>query len=314
MKIQAGLVLGACAIAFVAGCDVSNPPPGAGLPHSEVRNEVRPRDSGQGVFKKRQADFLNRLRQADPQQRTIDRALLNEHNELGLVIDRSVEMNKIPELMRTVLLQMAREFPDEDLTVLAYAPSTPPRKIGTARLNAKRNINMPETVDDFMQRFGGSQTLDDREAAQYHDRFVSTAEADRDFDNRAYHEGATEYLGRLPDDQFHDAARTAVSQAPPAERSGLLGGIMKALAGGGAGGGSLGGIASMLGLGSSDPNQMSNEDAARLKERPEALQQTVQQKPWFIKAMGNPVVLGALTMAAAKMMSNQRRKGGGGLF
>jgi hypothetical protein len=46
-------------------------------------------------------------------------------------------MNRIPELMRTMLTQMAREFPDQDLTVLAYAPSNPPRKIGTARLDGR---------------------------------------------------------------------------------------------------------------------------------------------------------------------------------
>jgi hypothetical protein len=32
---------------------------------------------------------------------------------------------------------MAKEFPGEDLTVVAYAPSEPPRKIGTAHLNAR---------------------------------------------------------------------------------------------------------------------------------------------------------------------------------
>lgn len=81
--------------------------------------------------------FLNRIREADPQQRTIDRALINEQNELGLILDRSVEMKKIPDLMRTMLDQMARAFPDQDLTVLAYAPSNPPRKIGTAHLDAR---------------------------------------------------------------------------------------------------------------------------------------------------------------------------------
>jgi hypothetical protein len=81
--------------------------------------------------------FLNRIREADPQGRTIDRALINEQNELGLVLDRTVEMDKIPALMRTMLTKMAQEFPGEDLTVLAYTPSNPPRKIGTARLNAQ---------------------------------------------------------------------------------------------------------------------------------------------------------------------------------
>lgn len=188
---------------------------------------------------------------------------------------------------------------------------------------------MPGNVDDFIKRFGSEGTLDDREAAQYHDRFVSTDDNDRDFDNKAYHEGATEYLGKLPDDQFQNAARNAVSQAPPQEREGLLGGLLGALGGagalgglgglGGAGGdsgaggaGGLGQIAKMLGLGSTDPRQMDDEDAAKLmnyarKQNPDALRQTVEEKPWFVKAMGNPVVMGALTMAAAKLLSNQRR-------
>lgn len=169
---------------------------------------------------------------------------------------------------------------------------------------------MPGTVDDFMSRFGGNQTVDDREAAQYHDRFVSPKPEDRDFDYQTYHQSATEYLGKLPDDEFQQAARSAVAQAPPEERNGLLGGLLGALAGGGGG---LGAIASMLGLGSTDPNKMSEEDAARVmnyarRERPEALQKVVEEKPWFVKAMGNPVVLGALTLAAAKLLQNQRRR------
>ncbi len=196
---------------------------------------------------------------------------------------------------------------------------------------------MPDTVDDFMKRFGGEGTVDDREAQKYHDRFVSTDDNDRDFDNKAYQEGASEYLGKLPDDQFQKAARSAVAQTPPEEREGLLGGLLSALggaAGGGgntgggfgsgaggmagalgglAGAGGLGGIAKMLGLGSTDPKQMSEDDAAKLmnyarKENPEALRQTVREKPWFVKALGNPIVMGALTMAAAKMLNNQRRR------
>jgi len=46
-------------------------------------------------------------------------------------------MDKIPSLMRSMLVQMARAFPGRDLTVLAYTPSNPPRKIATARLNAR---------------------------------------------------------------------------------------------------------------------------------------------------------------------------------
>jgi hypothetical protein len=172
---------------------------------------------------------------------------------------------------------------------------------------------MPGTVDDFMQRFGGGGTMDESDAAQYHDRFVSTHPNDRDFDSNTYHQAATQYLGKLPDDKFHEAARNAVTQVPPQERAGLLGTLMGALGGTeNAGGGGLGGIASMLGLGSTDPNKMSPDDAAKLmnyarKEQPDALQQTVAQKPWFVKAMGNPIVMGALAAAAAKLLSSQRK-------
>jgi hypothetical protein len=178
---------------------------------------------------------------------------------------------------------------------------------------------MAGNVDDFMRRFGGEGTLDDREAAKYHDRFVSTHDDDRDFDNKTYHEGATEYLGKLPDSEFRSAARNAVSQAPPQEREGLLGTILGALGGSTAGGGGaaaglggLSGIAKMLGLGSTDPRQMDDDDAAKLmnyarKERPEVLRQTVEEKPWFVKAMGNPIVMGALGVVAAKLLGNRRR-------
>jgi hypothetical protein len=178
---------------------------------------------------------------------------------------------------------------------------------------------MPETVDDFMRRFGGGGTVDDEDAVKYHDRFISTRREDRHFDNRAYHDAATEYLGKLPDDQFRNAARNAVAQAPPQEKAGLLGGLLSAISGsaGSAGAstdaGGLAGIASMLGLSSTDPNKMSEDDAARVmnyarKENPDALRQTVEEKPWFVKALGNPVVMGALTLAAAKLLSNRGKK------
>jgi len=102
---------------------------------TEQERAAKP-ESTQGL-QQRQMAFLNRIREADPQQRTIDRALINEQNELGLILDRSVEMQKIPDLMRTMLEQMAREFPNQDLTVLAYTPSNRPQKIGTAQLDAR---------------------------------------------------------------------------------------------------------------------------------------------------------------------------------
>lgn len=117
----------------LAGCDA--PPSANTASPAEDNRSTQPANLPK--LKQRQMAFLNRIRQADPQNGTIDRALLNEQNELGLILDRRVEMDKIPALMRSLMTEMAREFPGQDLTVIAYAPSNPPRKIGTARLNAR---------------------------------------------------------------------------------------------------------------------------------------------------------------------------------
>jgi hypothetical protein len=98
-------------------------------------------------------------------------------------------------------------------------------------------------------------------------------------------------LGKLPDDQFHQAAQNAIRQMPQQDRAGLLGTLM-----GARGGDGLGGLAKMLGLGSTDPNQMRADDAAKMmnyarKQEAQALQQAAAEKPWFVKAMGNPVVM-----------------------
>ncbi len=88
-------------------------------------------------LRQQQVDFLHRLREADPRYQTIDKAVLNEQNELGVILNRHVEMDAVRPLMRTLLTQMAQAFPRQDLTVIAYAPSEPPMKIGTARLHAR---------------------------------------------------------------------------------------------------------------------------------------------------------------------------------
>jgi len=190
---------------------------------------------------------------------------------------------------------------------------------------------MAGTLEDFISSFTGGAAANPNAAEQYHDRFVSTDENDRDFDNQAYQQGAADYLEKLPDDQFQNAARNAVSQVAPQQREDLLGGLLSSLGGAGAmggrgmggggvtdmlgglaGAGGLAGLAKMLGLGTTDPGKMSEDDAAKVinyarKENPDALRQAVQEKPWFVKAMGNPVVIGALTMAATRLLSNRRR-------
>ena len=39
-------------------------------------------------------------------------------------------------------------------------------------------------------------------------------------------------------------------------------------------------------------------------QHPDVMQQAVQQQPWLMKAMGNPIVMGALGLIAAKMMKS----------
>lgn len=182
---------------------------------------------------------------------------------------------------------------------------------------------MANTLDDFLNLFGGDTAADERQAAQYHERFVSTKPEDTQFDNDAYNDAMSEQLKTLPDDQFQEIAKNSLAQTPPQERQDLIGtllgalggagglsGVMGGLAGGGAAGG-LAGIAKMLGLGSTDPARMTNDDAAKVmnyarNENPELIRQTVAEKPWFVKAMGNPIVMGALAMAAAKLLRGRR--------
>ena len=79
---------------------------------------------------------------------------------------------------------------------------------------------MPETVDDFMRRFGGVGTVDDEDAVKFHERFISTRPEDRHFDNRAYHDATTEYLGKLPDDQFREGSPKCRCASAAAEKGG----------------------------------------------------------------------------------------------
>jgi len=120
---------------LLASCDTRQSISSSNAPPAEQNRVPQPDDRSN--FKQRQLAFLNRIREADPQQRTIDRAMLNEQNELGIILDGNVAMDRIPDLMRMMLTEMAREFPGQDLMVLAYTPSNPPRKIGTARLDGR---------------------------------------------------------------------------------------------------------------------------------------------------------------------------------
>jgi len=130
-------VIGCCSLGLVLLCALWSPHGAAlvgwyGPP--PVQAQDRPAAS---ELRQRQAAFLHRLRQADPRYQTIEKAVLNENNELGVILNRQVEMDAVRPLMKTLLIQMAKAFRGQNLTVIAYTPSEPPMKIGTARLNAR---------------------------------------------------------------------------------------------------------------------------------------------------------------------------------
>lgn len=154
-------VLAAASLMAIVGCGpapapprtTQNPPPQQPTSTPQVRvntgpadsgsnpggyaNAPRPNANGGGSQRQHRMEFLNRIRQADPQFKTIDRAVMNDQNELGLILDRSVNLDDVPKLLQAMLTQLAKEFPNEDHDVIAYTPSNPPLKVGSAHLDAR---------------------------------------------------------------------------------------------------------------------------------------------------------------------------------
>lgn len=143
---------------------------------------------------------------------------------------------------------------------------------------------MPGTVDDFIQRFGNRESMDDQDAAHFADRFASTDPQDSHFDTHAFSSGASEYLGRLPDPQFQQAAQSAYANASPAQQQGLLGSLTRALQNRGVDLGSV--------FGGRAPNQMNPDQYAQAvnyarQQHPEVINDVVREqpgssKPWAI--------------------------------
>jgi hypothetical protein len=151
-RVRSALVVGIVAL-FISSCSPPvDEPQGAAAPPSDYQVGRGSSASTMGTQREHQAAFLQRIRNSDPQFRAIERAVFNERNELGVVLDRTVEMDSVPQLMRSLLTQMAREFPGQDLTILAYAPADPPMRLGVARLDA-RTRQMTYTADRPQQRY-----------------------------------------------------------------------------------------------------------------------------------------------------------------
>ena len=62
-----------------------------------------------------------------------------------------------------------------------------------------------------------------------------------------------------------------------------------------------------LGLPSLSPHQLGPDEYARVanytrNNHPDVMEEQVRSQPWFVKAMGNPMVMGALGVIASKML------------
>jgi hypothetical protein len=122
-------------LASLSACHRSNPAAESPTPsEQQVRAERTARTPDET---QRQWNYLNRIRQSESLYTLIDRTLLDDQNHVGIVLFSSVTPEKIPDLMRQVMTKMAQEFPQTDLTLDVYQSTTPPKKLGTAKLTGQ---------------------------------------------------------------------------------------------------------------------------------------------------------------------------------
>ena len=81
-------------------------------------------------------DYLNRIRQADAYD-GIGRTRVDDQNQLGVVLAADLKPEQIEELMKKALEALAEKFPAQEMTLDAYAPTNPLRKLGTARYSVQ---------------------------------------------------------------------------------------------------------------------------------------------------------------------------------
>ena len=120
---------------FVAACQ--KPEPAAEAPTPSVQQQRAKRAAEVPASTQRHWTFLNRIRQEDAYSGALHRTMLNEQNQLGLVLYSTVALETVPDLMRQVMTEMAKEFPNEEVTVAVYQVAVPPKRIGTAHLDGK---------------------------------------------------------------------------------------------------------------------------------------------------------------------------------
>lgn len=169
----------------------------------------------------------------------------------------------------------------------------------TSASSQQFNLDDDSSVQDFMSRFSDPHTyVAPDEASQQFDRFTQSGHPE-------FQQAAGSYLSQMDPSHFAQAAQNL----DPQQRAGLAGTLLGALQSAGI---NLGGLGQLLGLSTNDPQQMGPQDLGRLagyaqQNAPQVLQQTAREQPFFMKALGNPLVQGALAVMAARYMANRNR-------
>jgi hypothetical protein len=81
--------------------------------------------------------YLDRLRQRDPFNSSIERSLLTDQSEAGVVLSASIPADKVAGLMQEIMKEMAQKFPHEDISLTVFASSAPTKQIGIAHLSGQ---------------------------------------------------------------------------------------------------------------------------------------------------------------------------------
>ena len=121
MPRQAAAIGAGLLVLLVLGCDQpgdEKSPPRQSMPSTTASPTVPPST--------RQERFLARIQQAAVGNHVIRTARMNGDNELGVVLDKQVELVQVRPLLTTLLREMRTEFPGHSLQVIAYAPNGQP--------------------------------------------------------------------------------------------------------------------------------------------------------------------------------------------
>lgn len=60
----------------------------------------------------------------------------HETQHLEVFLNPNLPMDQVPQTMREIVAEISRMLPEQNLVVVAYAPANPPRRLGTALLDA----------------------------------------------------------------------------------------------------------------------------------------------------------------------------------